>query len=862
MRKVLGLKIGGLQQKIINLVLVFILALVAAYVGVSLYQYRALNDTVGEAAERQQASIVSVSEETMEAVLESAMAKATGLQVTIAGDLFDDVRSDILTLQAFATELFENADSLSAHPFHAPRAEDDGKAVAYALSEPGVDPEDSPSLGLVANMSEIMVAMYEASDKLSGCFIGTADGNLLAVSDRSGTCLLADGTPMTIDVRNRPWYQKAAQAGELVFTGVEEDSYTGIATLECAAPIYADGELVAVVGADIFLTAISDYVESAATDGGFVCVVSENGQVLFSPCDEGAFKPDLSAVAPDLRRSENAELAGFVTKALAGTTGLEAVTVDGVEYYMAGAPVSAVGWAVLSVVDRATTHQPTEWMLAQYDEINREATESFQATVADSQRGTVLLTLLLLALAVAAALMVAGRVVKPLEAMTRRINALSGSDQAFEMEKVYKTNDEIEILAESFAALSQKTRDYIARITEITAEKERIGTELALATRIQADMLPNIYPAFPDRPEFDIYASMTPAKEVGGDFYDFFLIDDDHLCVVMADVSGKGVPAALFMMASKIILANNAMTGKSPAQILTDTNAAICQNNREEMFVTVWLGILDLNTGTLTAANAGHEYPALRKPDGSFELFKDKHGFVIGGMDGARYKEYTIQMEPGAKLFVYTDGVPEATDADNELFGTDRMLAALNSQPEADPENILKNVAQAVDAFVRDAPQFDDLTMLCLEYKGELGMSGNGKELTIPAQVERLPEALGFLERELEAVGCPPKAQTQLVVAAEEIFVNIARYAYAPGTGEATLRLEITEEPPAATVTFLDSGVPFNPLEKPDPDVTLPAEDREIGGLGIFMTKKVMDEVRYEYRDGKNVLAIKKRFNG
>ena len=249
-------------------------------------------------------------------------------------------------------------------------------------------------------------------------------------------------------------------------------------------------------------------------------------------------------------------------------------------------------------------------------------------------------------------------------------------------------------------------------------ESSRIETELNMASGIQSDMLPNIYPAFPERPEFDIYASMDPAKEVGGDFYDFFLVDDDHLCIVIADVSGKGVPAALFMMASKIILANNAILGKSPAQILTDANAAICSNNREDMFVTVWLGILELSTGKLTAANAGHEYPAVRQGDKPFELVKDKHGFVIGGMDGIKYKQYEMMLKPGSKLFLYTDGVPEATDAKKELFGTERMLDALNEDDDADPENILRQVRRAVDKFVDKAEQFDDLTMLCLEYYG------------------------------------------------------------------------------------------------------------------------------------------------
>ena len=232
--------------------------------------------------------------------------------------------------------------------------------------------------------------------------------------------------------------------------------------------------------------------------------------------------------------------------------------------------------------------------------------------------------------------------------------------------------------------------------------------------------MPHIFPPFPGRSEFDIYASMDPAKEVGGDFYDFFLVDDDHLCLVVADVSGKGVPAALFMMASKIILQSVAMLGGSPAEILTKTNQAICSNNQEEMFVTVWVGILEISTGRLTAANAGHEYPVLKSArDSAFELLRDKHGLVIGAMDGIQYRQYELQLQPGAKLFLYTDGVPEATDSQNEMFGAERMLQALNAEQDASPKRLLENVRAAVDGFVRDAEQFDDLTMLCLEYLGQ-----------------------------------------------------------------------------------------------------------------------------------------------
>ena len=249
-------------------------------------------------------------------------------------------------------------------------------------------------------------------------------------------------------------------------------------------------------------------------------------------------------------------------------------------------------------------------------------------------------------------------------------------------------------------------------------DKQRLATELRTASRIQSSILPHTFPPFPERDEFEIYASMDPAKEVGGDFYDFFFIADDHLCLVIADVSGKGIPASLFMMVSKTILQNNARFSESVPETLARANEALCANNRAEMFVTVWMGILEISTGKITASNAGHEYPAVMH-DGKFSLLKDKHGLAVAVVEGVKYTDYEITLAPGDKLFVYTDGVPEATDAKEELFGTDRMVEALNVDPTASPEQVMANVRHAVDDFVKEAEQFDDLTMLCIEYKGK-----------------------------------------------------------------------------------------------------------------------------------------------
>ena len=248
----------------------------------------------------------------------------------------------------------------------------------------------------------------------------------------------------------------------------------------------------------------------------------------------------------------------------------------------------------------------------------------------------------------------------------------------------------------------------------LALEKERIAAELSLATRIQLSALPK---EFPKREKFHVYASMTPAKEVGGDFYDFFMMDEDHLGLVIADASGKGVPAALFMMVSSALIRNAAVGEYSPAKVLTTVNHQLCTRNPEEMFVTVWMGVLEVSTGRLTAANAGHEYPILKRPGMSFELFKDRHGLVLGAMDGVRYREYEIQMEPGTKLFVYTDGLSEATNTSTVQFGTDRTIDALRGREDGSPEELVRAVLDAVETFVADSPQFDDLTMLCVEYR-------------------------------------------------------------------------------------------------------------------------------------------------
>ena len=278
---------------------------------------------------------------------------------------------------------------------------------------------------------------------------------------------------------------------------------------------------------------------------------------------------------------------------------------------------------------------------------------------------------------------------------------------------------EIADLAESIDKMEADMVAYIDNLTTATAERERIETELAFASSIQINALPNEFPAFPGRQDFDIYASMTPAKAVGGDFYNYFLTDADHLVLMIGDVSGKGVPAALFMMENCILLRGKTETGGTPAEILESVNEYICRHNKTDMFFTLWMGILELSTGVITFANAGHEDAAVFRKDSGFELFRTKHGFICGGMSGVRYRNSELKLEKGDKLFLYTDGVPEATNSDDRMFSEKRMLEALNEYQDGTPREILEGVRRNVQRFVGDAPQFDDLTMLCLEYRGK-----------------------------------------------------------------------------------------------------------------------------------------------
>ena len=424
-----------------------------------------------------------------------------------------------------------------------------------------------------------------------------------------------------------------------------------------------------------------------------------------------------------------------------------------------------------------------------------------------------------------------------------------------ECEVYAKDSTEVGELARSYMSMVLDLGKYVDNLQNVMAEKERINAELKLASDIQAHMLPCIFPPFPEHSEFELYALMHPAKEVGGDFYDFFMIGEDRLALVVADVSGKGVPAALFMVITKTLIKNYTQMGMEPAEVFTTVNHLLCDGNDAGLFVTAWMGVLDINSGRLCYVNAGHNPPLLKRADGEFEYLRERGGFVMAGMDGIKYRQSCLTVSPEDRLFLYTDGVTETTDTHERLFGEERLRAFLNGHDSCDTESMLKELCVQLRDFADGAAQFDDITMLLLDFKGPQAPL----ERVFDAREELVPEVLGFVEQELEKAGCTMKLQLAVSVAIEEVFVNIAHYAYPEGGGTARLSLSIDDAADEATFVVSDSGIAFDPLQMDDPDITLSAEQREVGGLGIYIVKQTMDTVTYARENGENILKMTKK---
>lgn len=773
----------------------------------------------------------------------------------LADTRLENFAANVEMSSLYLTGLYQNPDQVLPREVYPPNIKNKDILVAQrTLADPGISYSDvSKEMSLLGNAASFFDPVIRKNPNITSIYAGTASGFMISYDTYSASGDL-DQAETYYDHRDSDWYKRAHQERTTIFTDTYQDNFGKGLMISCAAPFFqADSTFAGVVGMDVRLKDLSSSIlNSDLGKGSFSFLLNRNGDVIASSDAKNTLAGFTSIKDPA------APTAGIASQLMSGMTTFVA---GGNDSYYACAPIPSADWTLVVSV-------PASLVTAQADQLHETIENSTSETAVKINRqiaAAIFTFFVIFLLTICAVIFLSSRFSRALTLPLTKLQEDASEISSGKLDHVATVsgNDEIGDLAVSFNSMTASLKHYISDLTAVTAEKERIGAELGVARHIQGAMLPCIFPAFPERPEFDIYATMTPAKEVGGDFYDFFLIDDDRLAMVIADVSGKGVPAALFMVIAKTLIKNAAQTGLAPHEILEKVNNQLCESNEAEMFVTVWLGILEISTGHLVSTNAGHEYPALKRAGGSYELVKTKHGRVVAALEGSRYKEHEITLQPGDCLYLYTDGVTEATNAGNKLYGTDRMLAALNAAgtgsadtgstgSTVDGKELLRSVKQDIDSFVADAPQFDDITMMSLMMRDqENGM----QKLKIKPSAGATEEVTAFVETKLNDAGVPRKTINQINIAIDEIFSNIVNYSSAT---DATVG--ISTENGIATLRFADNGLHYDPTIQGDPNVSLSAEERKIGGLGVFLVKKLMDSISYEYKDGLNILILTKNY--
>ena len=839
----------SIRTKLIRTFMLLLGAALALSIAFTFTGMRFLRDTA-RLSEEQLGAHVSKSSRDM--LVDQALNAATSFIAEKAMTINQTLNSFVQTsaeMAAYVAYLYEHPDRYPALPVPTP-----DELVAEGKA-------DGPTLHYLPATSDVQGILAQAENALLGNLEGmfsvmlsnTPEINSIYTAHESGANIgydryAADKAGLgAFDCRNLPWYTAVKNTRALYISKAYADSFNRGLTVTLAQPIVVNGEFNGVLGVDILIERINDEILNTHYGaGGYAMLFDGDGDVVSA---RGLTEQNHSA-----ENFLGTEARAVLEAMKSNERGFTQSTIDHEAVYILYAPVPVTGWKLTVVMPVNEMLRPADASDETIRSMSESALSGMDKIINRLYILMLIVFLMLTAVFIAIVRGVCNRIAQPILKLSEDVRRTGDGNLDYRSD--IHSGDEIELLSTSFERMTASLRAYIDNLTRVTAEKERIGAELSIATRIQASMLPCIFPPFPNRPEFDIYAMMVPAKEVGGDFYDFFMVDEDHLAVVIADVSGKGIPAALFMMTTRTLIKTLALKGISPAQVLDEANARLCENNEADMFVTAWIGILTISSGKFVFANAGHNAPLIRRKGEGFVALKTRPGFVLAGMEGTRYRQAETVLLPGDMLFLYTDGVTEATNPQEILYGEDRLKQALEARYTKNLKEFLSGVKAELDAFADGAAQFDDITMLVLRV--DKNMQSSGKRLTVTARADQLGEVLAFLDQEIPSDNYPAKARMQLSLAAEEAFINIARYAYAPGEGKVDISLCVSGDPPVATLVFSDDGVPYNPLEKPDPDLTLPAQDREIGGLGVYMIKKNVDEARYRYESGNNVLTLTK----
>ncbi len=714
----------GLAGKLIRFVIIFISLMGIVFMAISHIQLTLFRQAARVEDERQT--------DMVQTEYKISIAKTSALYLTRLGEWAAEktdkelwiLDHDIRTFQTQAEDVLLHPDNYERIPILPPQKENKGKyslQILFPDGEENADPDSIEMMERLANLSPIMEEIVSGHEGYTNdVCISTLDGVTLIMDNLSDEKIDKDGQVKSYDPRKRPWFTGAVEKGDVYFSPATKSELYDFYEVVIGIPVYVNGKIVAVIEESVKNDVLLKKLEYRKIgDDCFTILVSDEGQLVCSPRKSGelGMRDDPNV---DIRDSVNEKLAETINVAIEGESRLVPLYVDSKHYFATFGRLETPGWVQIIFISAEEITGPMDKMIADMD----ESTENMLAGLTRDSRRTALITILILlafmTVAIVLVSLLARKRVAPIQHMTKAVSGFVGDDMAFEMEDIYKTGDEIEELANAFEIMSRKMKNYVHEIVEYTSDKERHETEMKAASQIQLQMLPKIEPDFCGKQEYELYAKMVPAKHVGGDMYDFFYLDDDHLVIMIGDVSGKGITAALFMALSKQMIKSQMLLHRGKvAEAITEANLRLCEESVDAMFVTVWLGVVTLSTGELEFANGGHLYAAVRRDGGDFVFEEDDHGMLLGGLDFAKYPLNKTTLHKGDMFYLYTDGVTEAHDSKDELFGDERLLKALNEAKDMPVEEIDNHVRSSVDAFANGLEQYDDITTLCFKYLGK-----------------------------------------------------------------------------------------------------------------------------------------------
>jgi sigma-B regulation protein RsbU (phosphoserine phosphatase) len=737
----------GLKTKILSILLglALISLITSAYIAFSGMQK--LRNSALRGHEQLGEQAIDESKKALIDEAEKNLLRSTIDQAAISNAIFDKLRDETAVMGQFASMLWNDPSSFKGRRSYSQKEEpDDIHSASVYMLAPGVSADAAQmDLDLSSNMDELFISIFGNNPELlSAVFIATPSG----INRRYPWCSTYGPT---FDPRERNWYERAVEIGEIGWSDVYVDASGLGLMVTCFQPVYNSlDELVSVVGADVTLKTISEEIINSPTDG-YAFLLDSKGNVIvheelsaegrkwdepfgFMKTLQGtaitsnlvsAFLPFRSKkipvipVRPNLLNDNDPKVRETAKMMIKGDAGSIRDTFgeDEIEEYITYAPIDSTNWHMGIVMPIKKIIAPaleTEEEIARATKIQAEKINS---QIGRAQRILFADFILIILVVSLIAYRLARRITRPILELDRGAKIIGSGDLEHKLE--VETGDEIEELANTFNKMTDDLKLYIKNLQETTAAKEKIESELKVATEIQASMLPRIFPPFPDRKEFSIYATMDPAKQVGGDFYDFFIIGGKKLCFLIGDVSGKGVPAALFMVISKTLLKTEGLRGHSPNEMLCRVNNMLCPDNDASMFVTLFCVILDLETGEVEYANGGHNPPLICSGDGCFEFMDISRNFVVGPMPDTEYQSVKSTLNPGDIVFLYTDGVTEAMNPEHQQFSEERLREYLSSLSAKTPKDIIHAARAEIKAFARGAPQSDDITMLALKFNGQ-----------------------------------------------------------------------------------------------------------------------------------------------